>query len=326
MDGTIVRKLTTILAADVEGYSRLMAADEVSTLQALRDGRAVFDRLIARHGGRIVNTAGDGLLADFPSVVEAMHCAVEVQRELAGRNAARDPERAMRFRIGVHLGDVMVDGGDLFGEGVNLAARLQALAEPGGILVSEPVSQQVRSKLSIGFADLGERRPKNFPEDVRVYGVLLDDRAAPASGPNRLWRRAAWSNAAAEDAAPPERPSQPPPAATPALPEGIRRAGQYAVVLLGLAVIDLGTGNRFWVQWPAIGIAIAFGLEMAPRLARGWLNAQLIRWLVVALGLLAINALTWSGYLWALWPIGGLTLLMLLRGLSRRRPSATPAR
>src|SRR5918995_4971378 len=98
MERTIVRKLTTILAADVEGYSRLMAADEVATLQALRDCRAVFGRLIARHGGRIVNTAGDGLLADFPSVVEALHCAVEVQRELAGQAAGPDPGRAMRFR------------------------------------------------------------------------------------------------------------------------------------------------------------------------------------------------------------------------------------
>jgi adenylate cyclase len=323
MDGTIVRKLTTILAADVEGYSRLMAADEVSTLQALRDGRAVFERLIARHGGRIVNTAGDGLLADFPSVVEAVHCAVEVQRELAERIATRDPDRAMRFRIGVHLGDVMVDGGDLFGEGVNLAARLQALAEPGGILISEPVYQQVRSKLSIGFADLGRRRPKNFPEDVRIYGVLLENDAAPASGLSGFWRRTSWSDDAAQEASPARRSSPPPKAATTGV---TRRAGQYAVILLGLAVIDLSTGDRFWVQWPAIGIAMAFGLEMAPWLARGRLNAQLMRLLVVALGLLAINALTWSGYLWALWPIGGLAVLMLLRALSRRRPSATPAR
>ena len=323
MDGTIVRKLTTILAADVEGYSRQMAADEVSTLQALREGRAVFECLIARHGGRVVNTAGDGLLADFPSVVEAVHCAVEVQRELAGHLASREPERALRFRIGVHLGDVMVDGGDLFGEGVNLAARLQALAEPGGILISEPVYQQVRSKLSIGFADLGQRRPKNFPEDVRVYGVLLEGDAAPASGRSRRWRRARWSDAAAQEASPPGRPSQPPLATGTDL---VRRAGQYAVILLGLAVVDLSTGARFWVQWPAIGIAMAFGLEMAPRLARGWLNAQLMRCLVLVLGLLAINGLTWSGYLWALWPIGGVTFVVLLAALSRRGPSATQAR
>jgi adenylate cyclase len=325
MDRTIVRKLTTILAADVEGYSRLMAADEVATLQALRDCRAVFERLIARHGGRIVNTAGDGLLADFPSVVEAVHCAVEVQRELAGRIVTPDPSSAMRFRIGIHLGDVMVDGGDLFGEGVNLAARLQALAEPGGILISEPVYQQVRSKVPIGFADLGERRPKNFPEDVRVYGIVLDDAAAPGSGSSRPWRRGGTSGGMAEGASPPERQSEPPLASGSARPDIARRAGQYAVILLGLAVIDLSTGGGPWVHWPALGMATAFGLEAAPRLVRGRLNVHLIRCFVIVLGLLAINVLTWSGYPWALWPIGGLALLVLLRALSRRRTSARPA-
>jgi adenylate cyclase len=322
MDGAVVRKLTTILAADVEGYSRLMAADEVSTLQALRDCRAVFGRLIARRGGRIVNTAGDGLLADFPSVVEAVQCAVEVQRELAGRIVTRDPNSTMRFRIGVHLGDVMVDGGDLFGEGVNLAARLQALAEPGGILISEPVYQQVRSKVPIGFAYLGERRPRNFPEDVRIYGVVLDEGSAPGSGSNRPWRASGEPSAAAS---PPEGQSQPPPPAGPARPGIARRAGQYAVILLGLAAIDLSTGGGPWVQWPAVGMAMAFGLEVAPRLVQGWLNVQVMRCLAISLGLLAINALTWNGQLWALWPIGGLTLFVLLRALSRRRASPGPA-
>jgi adenylate cyclase len=326
MDGTIVRKLTTILAADVEGYSRLMAEDEVSTLQALRDCRAVFGRLIERHGGRIVNTAGDGLLADFPSVVEAVHCAVEVQRELAGRIVTPDPGRAMRFRIGVHLGDVMVDGGDLFGEGVNLAARLQALAAPGGILISEPVYQQVRSKVPIGFTDLGERRPKNFPEDVRVYGILLDGEAAPGPGSRRPWRHASAPDSKAEAASPRERQSEPPLASGPARPGIALRAGQYAVILLGLAVIDLSTGGGFWVQWPALGMAMALGLEAAPELARGRFNVNVMRCFVIALGLLAVNALTWSGYFWALWPIGGLTLFILLQTLSRRRPSATSGR
>jgi adenylate cyclase len=192
----------------VEGYSRLMAADEVATLRALRDCRAVFGRPIARHGGRILNTASDGLLADFPSVVEAAHCAVEVERELAAPSATPDPNPMMRFRIGIHLGEVMVDGGDLLGEGVNLAARLQALAAPGGILISEPVYQQVRSKVAIGFAYLGERRPKNFPEDVPIYGIVLDDRVARGSGPSRLWRRAQRPGAKAEGASTPDRQSQ----------------------------------------------------------------------------------------------------------------------
>jgi class 3 adenylate cyclase len=189
MDRAVTRKLTTILAADVEGYSRLMAADEVATLRALRACRAVFGRLIERHGGRIVNTAGDGLLADFPSVVEAVLCAVEVQRELAAQNGAAAAASPMRYRIGIHLGDVMVDGGDLFGEGVNLAARLQSLADPGGILISEPVYQQVRSKVAIGFSYLGERRPKNFPEDVPVYGLVLDGETETPPPPRAAVRR-----------------------------------------------------------------------------------------------------------------------------------------
>ena len=322
MVGTVVRKLTTILAADVEGYSRLMAADEVSTLHALRDCRAVFGRLIERHGGRIVNTAGDGLLADFPSVVEAVHCAVEVQRELAAQTRAGEPDRAMRFRIGIHLGDVMVDGGDLFGEGVNLAARLQALAPAGGILISEPVYQQVRTKVAIGFADLGALRPKNLPEDVRVWGLVLDDGQAPRQGPS-----------IADGAPPPWQPRPRAPADRPD-PSQVRaarswsavsrRALQYGVILLGLAVIDLSTGDGLWVQWPAVGMAMAFGLEAAPLTSGRWINVQLMRIFVISAGLLAINLLSWSGYPWSLWPIGVMIALVLLRAVSRGPPTAPP--
>ena len=169
MSSGVERKLTTILAADAEGYSRVMDADEVRALGALQAARSVFSKFIDRHHGRIVNTAGDGLIAEFPSVVEAVRCAIEVQRELGGRSRA--PGGALRFRIGVHLGDVMVDGDDLLGEGVNLAARLQTMAEPGGVLISQQVYDQVHTKLSIGFEYLGEKRPKNFAEDVAVYRV-----------------------------------------------------------------------------------------------------------------------------------------------------------
>jgi len=146
----VQRKLTTILAADADGYSRVMEADEVRTLGALRAARSVFAQFIERHHGRIANTAGDGLIAEFPSVVEAVQCAIEVQRELSA-----DSQSGLRFRIGVHLGDVMVDGDDLLGEGVNLAARLQSMAEPGGILISQQVYDQVQKKLSVGFEYLG---------------------------------------------------------------------------------------------------------------------------------------------------------------------------
>ena len=132
MSSGVERKLTTILAADAEGYSREMDADEVGALEALRAARIVFSKFIERHHGRIANTAGDGLIAEFPSVVEAVQCAIEVQSELDVPGPTKGV--TLRFKIGIHLGDVLVDGGDLLGEGVNLAARLQSMAEPGGIL------------------------------------------------------------------------------------------------------------------------------------------------------------------------------------------------
>ena len=173
------RKLTTILSADVAGYSRLMGADEAGTLASLRACRELLARQIARHRGRVVGQAGDSVLAEFGSVVGAVECAVAIQRELAERNAALPPERRMLFRIGVNLGDVLVDGGDLFGEGVNIAARLQALAEPGGILVSGPVFDQVRRKLTLGFDYLGPQSVKNIADEVPAYRVVLDGDAGP---------------------------------------------------------------------------------------------------------------------------------------------------
>lgn len=190
MSPPVQRKLTTILAADADGFSRVMEADEVRTLESLRAARGVFSRFIERHHGRIANTAGDGLIAEFPSVVEAVQCAIEVQRELA-----EGAQSGLKFRIGVHLGDVLVDGDDLLGEGVNLAARLQSMAEPGGILISQQVYDQVQKKLSVGFEYLGEKRPKNFEESVGVYSVApagdgatrpsrAQERAAPKRGPS----------------------------------------------------------------------------------------------------------------------------------------------
>jgi adenylate cyclase len=176
----VQRKLTTILAADADGYSRVMEADEVGALGALRAARSVFSQFIERHHGRIANTAGDGLIAEFPSVVEAVQCAIEVQHELSG-----DAQSGLRFRIGVHLGDVMVDGDDLLGEGVNLAARLQSMAEPGGILISQQVYDQVQKKLSVGFEYLGEKHPKNFAESIAVYSVGASDSRAGKARPGR---------------------------------------------------------------------------------------------------------------------------------------------
>jgi adenylate cyclase len=167
----VERKLAAIFAADVAEYSRLMGLDEVGTLRRLQAHRAILDRLIAAHRGRIFNTAGDSVVADFASAVDAVECAVAVQDAIERENENRPAGEQMRFRIGVHLGDVLVDGPNLFGDGVNIAARLQALAEPGGICVSGVVRDQIGPRLPIAFTALGEQRVKNIADPVRAFRV-----------------------------------------------------------------------------------------------------------------------------------------------------------
>ena len=167
----VERKLAAIFAADIAGYSRLMGADEAGTLARLKARREIMDRLIAAHRGRIFNTAGDSIVADFVSAVDAVQCAVAVQEALAKENAGMAESEAMRFRIGIHIGDVIVEGTNLFGDAVNIAARLEAVAEPGGICVSATVRDQIGSKLPVGFIDLGEQQVKNIAQPIRAYRV-----------------------------------------------------------------------------------------------------------------------------------------------------------
>jgi adenylate cyclase len=167
----IERKLAAIFAADVEGYSRLMCIDEVGTLRTLTAYREIIDSLIAQHRGRVFNSAGDSVLAEFPSVVDAVQCAVEAQRALGEENGKKPSDQQMRFRIGVHVGDVLVQGANLLGDGVNIAARLETLAEPSGICVSGAVRDYVGKKLPMVFTDCGEQSVKNIAEPVRVYRV-----------------------------------------------------------------------------------------------------------------------------------------------------------
>jgi len=171
---SVKRKLAAIFAADVEGYSRLMGIDEVGTLRTLTAYRFIIDRLIASHRGRIFNTAGDSLVADFASAVDAVQCAVEVQEAIAKANADRPAAEQMRFRVGIHVGDIMVQGDNLFGDAVNVAARLEALAEPGGICVSNTVRDQIGTKLPLSFTDLGEQQVKNIAQPIRAYQVRSD--------------------------------------------------------------------------------------------------------------------------------------------------------
>ena len=183
MTKKVKRRLTTIVCADVEGYSRLMEADETGTLESLRRSRLAMTTLIDRHDGRVVNTWGDAVIAEFSSVVEAVQCAVEIQQELSdGDRATADPKK-MRFRIGINLGDVMVEGDDVYGDGVNIAARLQQLAESGGIMISGPVYDQVHNKLSIGFDRLGQQHVKNIRYPVECFRVVQGDAAAPSTKP-----------------------------------------------------------------------------------------------------------------------------------------------
>ena len=175
----VTRKLAVILAADVAGYSRLMAADEEGTLATLNARRQVIDELIGRHHGRIFTTAGDSVMAEFASAVEAVRCAAATQQEIERRNADLPEPRRMLFRIGINLGDVVVGGDNLFGDGVNVAARLESVAEPGGVCISGAVHDQVRNKVDLSFDDLGERSLKNIGYPVRVFGVRRDGAAEP---------------------------------------------------------------------------------------------------------------------------------------------------
>src|SRR5208282_5648558 len=159
----VERRLAAIIAADVAGYSRLMGADEEGTLAAIKAiRRELGDPKIGEHRGRIVKTTGDGMLVEFASVVDAVRCAVEVQQAMVGRNADVPEEGRIEFRFGIHQGDIIIDDGDIFGDGVNLAARLEGIAEPGGICVSRVVRDEVRDKLDITFDDMGEQRLKNI--------------------------------------------------------------------------------------------------------------------------------------------------------------------
>src|SRR6266571_4719500 len=182
MEQRVERRLSAVLSADVAGYSRLVGIDEEGTLAQLRSIRLeLIDPAIAVHRGRIIKTTGDGILVEFSSVVDAVRCALAVQRSMAERNAEIAADRLIALRIGIHLGDVVVDGADLLGDGVNIAARLEGIADPGGISLSEDVWRQVRDKLPEAFVDLGEQVLKNIARPMRVYRI---DLAGAAEAPH----------------------------------------------------------------------------------------------------------------------------------------------
>jgi class 3 adenylate cyclase len=177
-----IRRLTAILSADVEGYSLLMREDEEATIRTLKSHRTAMRNLIQRYRGRVVDSPGDNILSEFSSVVDAVNCAVEIQRELAERNSELPHERRMRFRIGVNLGDVVEDGERIYGDGVNIAARMEGLAEGGGICISGTVHDHVKHKLGLEYEYLGEQEVKNIPEPIRAYRIL----SYPGSAAHRV--------------------------------------------------------------------------------------------------------------------------------------------
>src|SRR5271156_2089036 len=188
------RKIAAIFAADIAGYSRLVAEDEEETLRRLASYRSVMDDFIARAGGRIFNTAGDAVLAEFPSAVEAVRCAIDIQESLRTRNLAYPSSRQMSFRIGITIGDVVERDGDLLGDGVNIAARLEGIAPVGGICISRTVHEQVANKLSVQFADIGEQQVKNIPTPVHAYKFEMrpDDTRMEASPAKKPVKTASW--------------------------------------------------------------------------------------------------------------------------------------
>ena len=178
-EARVERRLAAILAADVAGYSRLMGVDEEGTLAALKAyRRELVDPKIAEHRGRVVKTTGDGVLVEFASAVDAVRCAMEIQRTMAERNAAVPEDRRIKFRIGINVGDIIIDQGDIFGDGVNIAARIETLAKPGAICLSDNLYQQIKGKLAVEVSDMGEQVLKNIAQPVRVYDLHIDGAAS----------------------------------------------------------------------------------------------------------------------------------------------------
>ncbi len=239
MSTEIERRLTNIFSADVFGYSRLMGLDEAGTLALLNDYKTIMNQLIVQRRGRVVSTAGDGVLAEFPSSIMAVQTAVDIQRQLAERNQKLEPERQMWFRIGINLGDVIVERDDIFGDDVNIAARLQSMAEPGGILISGTVFDQVKNRLSLSFNFLGPQRLKNIDAEVPVYSATLSGAPAPpvdiavgqAAAPQKAQGRHALTVSA------------------------IRTATFVAF----FAAINLFSwSGHIWFQWPSLGVIVIF--------------------------------------------------------------------
>lgn len=308
------RKLTTIFCADVQDYSRLMGKDEEGTLATLRRYRDAMTRLIEAHSGRVVNTWGDGVFAEFPSVVEAVRAAIDVQNELAGYNAAMDIDKRMLFRIGLNLGDVIADGNDLYGDGVNIAARLQSRAAPGGIVISNTVYDQVRNKLAVGFDFLGQLEVKNIEGGVPSYAVRVGDVQVVDTS------RADYRT----DPQPAQPQPQPAPemAARDSLLDDWRlNYGTPLIICVALAALNgLTWHGEFWAKWPIL--AILWGTAYRFVRSNKQIDMTIASLVITGVGIVAINLFTWHGTSWAVWPLFGIAIAAAVRWVSRPRRGA----
>jgi adenylate cyclase len=287
-----------------------MEANEDETLSAWWSARKdVIDPTVARYRGRIVKHTGDGFLAEFPTATEAVQCAVSMQTDLVAIHSKTPKDRHFAFRMGINLGEIVADKDDIYGEGVNLAARLESLAEPGGICISEDVYRQVRHKLSINFDYLGVKSLKNLSEDEAVYHVSFGKKRR---GSSKVKRRSPDRGA---DNAQPQASSKFIPNSEGQKDRLLRQAKVLGAIWIILFVIDIGTGPGIWAHWPGIAIATIWGCVAVLFYVSGWRNRIMGCYAVVIAGLAVVNLITWSGYPWVLWPAAGLIVIELSRRL-----------
>lgn len=313
----VIRKLAAIFSADVKDYSLLMREDEVDTVRTLTSYRELITTLIKQHRGRVVDSPGDNILAEFPSVVDAVQGAVAIQKELEAQNAKIPETRKMEFRIGINLGDVIVEGDRIYGDGVNLAARLEGLADPGGICISRTAFDQIEDKLPFGYEYLGEKTVKNTPKPLRAYKVLLEpEKTAPKQHKEKKATGIRVSKS------PKHRLKE----------DWIERHDMfkgrfskhlttYIGVIGFLFIINILTDWReLWFYWPALGWGLFIylhWLKSSERFSNRFYN-HLFRYLGVIGFLFIINMLTSSGEIWFHWPALGWGLLLFFHWLRKQ--------
>ncbi|RCW80919.1 adenylate/guanylate cyclase domain-containing protein [Phyllobacterium bourgognense] len=303
------RKLTTIFSADVQDYTRLMRTDEEGTLATLKEYRDAMSRLIEIHGGRVVNTWGDGLIAEFASVVEAVRAALDIQNEVSGYNADRPDDTQMLFRIGINLGDVIAEDDDIYGDGVNVAARLQASASAGGIVISNTVYDHVRNKVAVGFECLGQLPVKNIEGGVLSYAVRIGEDPVRSAQQNPI---SAMGTSDEKNMGPGT--TYDPGSMTPKW----RNYGVLGAISAGIVVVNLlSWDGEFWAPWPILAIATVAALSWMR--TNRQVDQVLTVFTIVGLALICINLLSWHGTFWAAWPLLAMAVLGSIRWFTRRR-------